>query len=123
MGESNPHNGPRLGKFLFYDILEHEQFNKQRKGMMYAYNLAQALDRTLVPSQRPCCTRSPFATVGRAGAHPRRDVGAAPAARAKAGRARPRRAGGGRAGPQVLQLEEVLRTRQARCRAGAGSIG
>ena len=35
-------------KFLFYDILEHEQFNKQRKGMMYAYTVARALGRNLV---------------------------------------------------------------------------
>jgi hypothetical protein len=35
-------------KYLFYDIIEHEQFNKQRKGMMYAYNLAKSLGRQLV---------------------------------------------------------------------------
>ena len=35
-------------KYLFYDILEHEQLNKQRKGFMYALKIAQSLDRELV---------------------------------------------------------------------------
>ena len=35
-------------RYLFYDILEHEQLNKQRKGMMYAYTVAQSLGRQLV---------------------------------------------------------------------------
>ena len=35
-------------KYLFYDILEHEQLNKQRKGFMYALTVARALGRDLV---------------------------------------------------------------------------
>ena len=35
-------------RYLFYDILEHEQLNKQRKGFMYALKVAQSLDRELV---------------------------------------------------------------------------
>jgi hypothetical protein len=35
-------------KYLFYDILEGEQFNKQRKGFMYAYSIARSLGRRLV---------------------------------------------------------------------------
>ena len=35
-------------RLLFYDILEHEQFNKQRKGFMYALTVARSLGRELV---------------------------------------------------------------------------
>lgn len=35
-------------RYLFYDILEHEQLNKQRKGFMYALKIAQSLRRELV---------------------------------------------------------------------------
>ena len=35
-------------RYLFYDILEHEQLNKQRKGFMYALKIAQSLGRELV---------------------------------------------------------------------------
>ena len=42
---ATPRPDPR---FLFYDILEHEQFNKQRKGFMYALTVARSLGRELV---------------------------------------------------------------------------
>ena len=35
-------------RYLFYDILEHEQLNKQRKGFMYALKVAHGLGRELV---------------------------------------------------------------------------
>ena len=35
-------------RYLFYDIVEHEQLNKQRKGFMYAYTVARTLGRELV---------------------------------------------------------------------------
>ncbi len=50
VGAGGP-NVPTLSpdaRYLFYDILEHEQLNKQRKGFMYALKIAQSLGRELV---------------------------------------------------------------------------
>ena len=56
-------------KYLFYDILEHEQLNKQRKGMMYAYTVAKSLGRRLVLHRLRVRKIQGRPTVGRYQAH------------------------------------------------------
>ena len=120
-----PYEFPPGGKarFLLYDILEHEQFNKQRKGMMFAYTIAQALGarrhrhhrRHHRHHRRHHRHDSPpraFACRPDAGAEPAAGPGGA--GREAAGLAAAR----GRAAVQVLPLAEVLRGRPAqRCDA------